>query len=224
MPLSTFMKFIVIELLTSVLFVAFLAIGAYAQSPAPALPATNQTVFKDLLAKLKAGDANIDYKAFRFASADSDAKEAGKGDRELSNKAIAAFQDGKFKDAIKLADKALDSGYVDSRMHLIRALASEKSGDVKKFEFHKAVYLGLINSILSGADGKSAKTAYVVISIDEESAVLRALELMKGNQSLRNDGGHKYDVLTVTDPKTNKSFELWFNIDIIWKGYEKMFK
>jgi hypothetical protein len=108
---------------------------------------------------------------------------------------------------------------------MLLAVAYRESGNNEKFDFHKAVYLGLVNSILAGADGKSAKTAYVVINVAEEYALLRALGLNRGDQALRTEDGHKFDVLTVTDPKNNdQKREVWFNIDAVWKGYEKMFK
>ena len=107
---------------------------------------------------------------------------------------------------------------------MLIAVAYRESGNTEKFDFHKAVYLGLVNSILDSGDGKSAKTAYIVIDVAEEYALLRALGLDRGSQALRTEGGHKYDLLTVTDPKNNDKKEIWFNIDAVWKGYEKIFK
>ena len=209
---------------------AFIAIllflaAAYSQKPAstPNGP-TKDDSFKPLVSKLKGGDTTIDFKALRLASVDSDAEEAGEADRELYKKAVVALNAKKYDEVISACEKTLKSGYLDIDTHVLLAVAYRETGNSKKFDFHKAVYLGLVNSILAGADGKSAKTAYVVITVGEEYAILGALELKRGNQALRTEDGHKYDVLTVTDPKTNQTKDIWFNIDIVWKGYEKMFK
>lgn len=181
--------------------------------------------FKTLASKLKSGDTNIDFKALRMSTVDSNEKDAGaRSDTESYKKAVVAMRDKKYKLAISEAERSLTEGYLDPSTHVLLAVAHQESGNKAKHEFHKAVYLGLINSILDGADGKSAKTAYIVIDVNEEYAVLDALALSRGNQGLRAVDGHKYDVLTVTDPKTKQTQEVWFNIDIVWKGYDKLFK
>jgi Domain of unknown function (DUF4919) len=197
-----------------------------AQTPVPDRNGSSKNgTFNALVTRLKGGDTAIDFKALRMASVDSNDEDAGaEADRDAHSKALSAFNAGKFKDAVREAEKALEAGYLDADAHLLVAVASEKLNDAKKFGFHKAVYLGLINSILAGADGQSAKTAYVVITVGEEYAVLRALNLDRGRQALRNEDGHSYDVLTVTDPKTKKTRDIWFNIDIVMQGYQKIFK
>jgi hypothetical protein len=195
----------------------------FAVGNAQATPA-KEDPFKTLVAKVKAGDTSVDFKALRMASAESDAEEAGaEADTEEYKKAAAAFSGGKFKDAVSAGERSLKSGYLDIRTHLLLALAYEKLKNTEKFEFHKAVYLGLVNSILKSGDGKSADTAYVVIAVAEEYAILDALQLGRGSQSLQSTNGHQFDVLSVTD-SSGKAKQVWFNIDIVWKGYDKIFK
>jgi hypothetical protein len=203
------------------LFASVLVVSGYAQDTGAT---AKDDVFKTLLTKLKGGDTKIDFKALRMASLDSKSDDAGQPDEEQYKKAVEAYTSKKYKAAISAGEKSLDKGYLGIDAHLLVAVAHREAGNNEKFDFHKAVYLGLVNSIISGADGKSAKTAYVVIDVAEEYALLRALGLDRGSQALRADGGHKYDVLTVTDPKTNQTQQLWFNIDAVWKGYEKLFK
>lgn len=203
------------------LFMCVCVVSGYAQETG----ATSQDdIFKTLVTKLKGGDTKIDFKALRMASLDSKSDDAGQPDDDQYKKAVEAYNSKKYKAAISAGEKALEQGYLGIDAHLLVAVAHRESGNSEKFDFHKAVYLGLLNSIVAGADGKSAKTAYVVINVAEEYALLRALGLNRGSQALQADGGHKYDVLTVTDPKTNQTKEVWFNIDAVWKGYEKIFK
>ena len=209
------MKQIARVLTLSAVIVCFGTCVATAQKP---------DTYKELVTKLKAGDTKIDFKAIRIASLDSEEKDAGEADKELRRKATEALNAKKFKEAMKAGEEALKGGYLDIDTHLIMALAARGAGDKAKFEFHQAVYVGLINSILGSGDGKSTKTAYVVINVGEEYSVLTALELKRGSQAVLDEGGHKYDVLTATDPKTNESEKVYFNIDAVWKGYEKVFK
>jgi Domain of unknown function (DUF4919) len=104
------------------------------------------------------------------------------------------------------------------------SLAYAGSGDTAKGDFHKAVYLGLVNSILDSGDGKTPDTAYVVISTHEEYVTLRALGLQPAGQALSNAGVHAFDIMTATDPKTKTQQKIYFNIDISWKAETEMFK
>src|SRR5678816_3802917 len=120
--------------------------------------------FASMIAKLKGGDTKIDFKALRMASVDSNSEDSGQPDRDEYKKAVEAFNSKKYKAAISAGEKALEQGYLGIDAHLLVAVAHRESGNSEKFDFHKAVYLGLLNSIVAGADDKSAKTAYVVIN------------------------------------------------------------
>jgi hypothetical protein len=89
-----------------------------------------------------------------------------------------------------------------------------KKGDSAKADFHRYVFKGLIDSVQSGGDGKSTEKAYVVISTDEEYALLNFLGLRPTGQALLNVGEHSYDKLSAVDPKTNEKREFFFQIDI----------
>ena len=130
----------------------------------------------------------------------------------------------KYKEAIKKIEEILKDDYVDMDAHITASLSYRGLGDNNKADFHKSVYIGLVNSILSSGDGKTANTAFVVITTHEEYIVLRALGLYPGSQSLMHIEGHTFDVLTATDPKTKESVKIFFNIDIPWKAETEMFK
>ncbi len=81
----------------------------------------------------------------------------------------------------------------------------------------------LLDSIQNGGDGKTAQTAFVVMSVDEEYTLLRFLGYQMQSQGLEKTEGHTFDVLTVINPKNQETRKLYFNIDKIWVGYEKVF-
>jgi hypothetical protein len=212
----------VIHVIICALFLALAGLTASAQQPSSTPDAVKGPKYEELLAKLKGGDTKIDYKALRLAYAQTkDASPYGSGGdvRVAMNKALTAKN---YKDAIKSADAILKDDYVNPYAHLAEAIAYSELKDNEKYEFHKAVYLGLINSILQGADGKTPETAYTVIATEEEYAVMQALKFQVGGQSLNNKNGHTFDVLHGTDSNGAK-VDVWFNIDIVWAMETKMF-
>lgn len=207
----------------SIVFFVF-ALDVSAQAASETANVGKKPTYDQLLAKLKSGDTNIDYGALRMTYTETKSYSATGSDPAARSQMSKAVSGREFTEAIKVAKSILDKNYVDINAHVAMAVANRELGDTKLFEFHKAVYRGLIDSIVASGDGKTAKTAYVVISVPEEYALLQALDLRRGSQSLLNENGHTYDVLTVTDPKTNESRKIYFNIDIVWSGYDKMFK
>ena len=137
--------------------------------------------------------------------------------------AFAALNSKDYKGAAKSAEAALKSNYMDMEAHVAASSAYKGLGDTAKSDFHRAVYLGLVNSILDSGDGKTPDTAYVVISTHEEYIALRALGLTFQGQALNNAKDHTFDVMTCVNPETKESFKVYFNIDISWAAETKMF-
>lgn len=191
--------------------------------PNPAAAKYTAKDYQELLAKLKGGETNIDYRALRLAFAETEEYSYSGPDKAERESFFKPFNDKKYKDALKQAEKALEKNYVDANAHYVAFNAAKELKDDKKAEFHKAVLLGLLNSIKSGNDGLSEKTPFHVITIDEEYTLLRFLGYQRGGQALRHLDGHSFDVLSVTDPKTNKTLELFFNIDVVWAAEMKIF-
>ena len=202
--------------------VSFLAVLLFAAAVCVAQPAAQAADYESLLAKAKRGEKSLDYAALRVAYSESkdfnptvDPKERAEMYKLLKEK--------KFKEAVKAAEAVHKTNFVDINSHMVLALAYTELKDQAKADFHKNTYLGLVNSIISSGDGETPKTAYVVISVPEEYAILDAFEYKRGTQEVVTENGHKYDVLTVTDTKTNSQVKMYFNIDIVWKGYDKVF-
>jgi hypothetical protein len=69
-----------------------------------------------------------------------------------------------------------------------------------------------LRSILVTGDGKSAATAYVVIAVEEEYSLMRALGDRPKNQALIHQDDHAFDRMEVTDDKDLPQV-LFFNVD-----------
>jgi hypothetical protein len=192
----------------------------------PSKPGTTgkDTEYANLLATVKGGDTAIDFKSLRMAYAGSSGYSSLGVDSKMRMKLIETVKAKKFDDVAKVAQEILKTNFLDMITHVYAATAYQSLKDKKKADYHQAVYLGLINSIVTGADGESPKTAYTVISVDEEYAVLNAYGLQRTANTVLDEGGHKYDVLTVTDKTTGVTSKVYFNIDLVWKGYDKVLK
>lgn len=177
--------------------------------------------YEDSVSKIKSGDTKIDYKKLRLSFVETE-NYSPYGYREGRQELFKALNDKNFNEAIKNAGNILDKCYVELNAHYVSAIAYKELGENDKFEFHRNIYIGLIDSILDSGDGKTPKTAWTVISIDEEYAILSYLGFQRTTQSLLAEDGHRYDVLQAFNIKNKEeTAKFYFNIDIVWKGYEK---
>ena len=202
-----------------------LALGLFAVAalpPAVAAPfavSDQSSEYATLLASLKAGNTAIDYTRLRLSYMDSPEYKAAKDVSKSEDSMSDALNKKDYPAALKDAEAVLDSDYVNIDAHYVALLANREMGAADKAEFHRAVFRGLINSILNSGDGLSMEKAWVVINVHEEYVILRVLGFKPSQQSLVNQNGHSYDVMKVkkADDGTDQTF--YFNVDIPFKHY-----
>src|SRR5258708_9602073 len=185
---------------TAILVLCFGTLAGFSQD-APKPPSE----YGVLLAKVKGGDLSIDFQKLRFSYMDSDERKQAKDTFEQDRQMWKSFNAEDYADASKNADAVLEEKFVDLNAHYVEFRAYTGLHDTDKAEFHRSVVKGLLDSILYSGDAKSAKTAYVVIAIDEEYVVLKVMGLKSGMQALVKESGHSYDRLDATDLRTNQS-------------------
>jgi len=95
---------------------------------------------------------------------------------------------------VELALPWLDQCPIDLDAHLLSAVAFQHLGRLEEAEQHRRWYHGLLESILASGDGRSAESAFVVVSVAEEYSVLRALRLEREQQRLLAGGIDALDV------------------------------
>jgi Domain of unknown function (DUF4919) len=164
--------------------------------------------------KVKSGDLSIDFKRLRISFVDSPESRQARDTEEQSKKMVEAINAKDFRKALKNADVLLENDYTDMDAHFAEYIAFREMGDSKQADFHRAVFDGLIRSILNSGDGKSEDTAYVVASVHEEYVVMRALGLQPKGQSLARKDGHSYDVMEVKESKSGQTSTVYFNVDV----------
>jgi hypothetical protein len=187
-------------------------------SPAPqaqAAPRGNAEAkrkYDAMLEAAKKSEGAVDYKALRMAYFETPDYDPLAGSDSYHALWRLAEQQN-WAEAVRQAAAALERNYLDISAHLVAHAGHRQLGDAEKAEHHRRWADGLIASIKGGNDGKSVATAWEVISISEEYAVLRAMNLRRTMQLLIRKDGHSYDEMKVIDPQTNARFSLYFNVD-----------
>ena len=187
-------------------------------APAEAKAASEaQKKYDALLEQAKKGEGAVDYKALRFAYFETPAYNPLVGMIDYRALWTQVMQQN-WPEAAKQAEAVLAKNYVDANAHMVAFIAYREQGDTEKAKLHRRWADGLLDSIKAGGDGKSPDTAWHVISISEEYAVMRSMSLRAAGQSLANVNGHAYDVMKTVDPK-NVEATYYFNVDKPFSAY-----
>jgi hypothetical protein len=179
--------------------------------------------YESLLERVKKEDETVDFTALRMAFAETKNFDPY-GGREERDAMFAARNEKDFKKALKLAEERLSKNYVDLNAHFIAFVANRELKNDKRTEFHRNIFLKLIESIKSGGDGKTPETAYTVISVEEEYVLLSYLGYNVKGQALIKKDGHSYDKMSVVNSETKETAEFYFQIDKVFGYMEKLIK
>ncbi|KXK00025.1 MAG: hypothetical protein UZ17_ACD001002299 [Acidobacteria bacterium OLB17] len=203
-------------------FLASAALTTFAQTPNSVPPRLDgkpdNSPYREMVAKIKAGDAKVDFSKFRRAYLDWVLDECNQSDAPDRKKMVDAFEAKDHKAAIPLALVVLEYEYANRGLHLALADAYEKTGDKEKAAFHNDIAKRLRDGLLNSGDGKAPATAYQVLSIREEYQVMAALGYKVSSQSLVMDKQYGiFDVLAGTNAE-GKTGSFYFNITDVWVG------
>ena len=183
------------------------------------------STYHALLSRLKAGDTAINFTDLRMAYADSRSYSPyGTESTTARSEASGLIRDGKFEKARAVASGILDSNYLDIDAQWMVAFCYQKLGDAERSRYHVAIARGLVRSILRSGNGTTAATAFEVISVDEEYALLGGLGYQLERQSLIAENGHTYDKMEVVEKQTKEKRTFYFNIDRPMKSLHMMLK
>jgi hypothetical protein len=170
--------------------------------------------FERLLAKARKNPITADFTALRLAYVESP------GFNPYSNSANTPAE---IRNALALQDPAcmaaaiervLDQDYLDIEAHIVALHVLYQQGKFTQAIFHDLFAQGLLASIMQ-VDGRTPETAFRVISIREEYAVMSALGLQPQGQRKVSAQGKNYDILTARHPQTGEELDFYFNIDLM---------
>lgn len=161
----------------------------------------------------------MDYVRLRLSYMDSPERKKAKDTSDTEKAMMSALNAKDYAKAVEEADIVLANEYVNLDAQLVEAVANRQLGTVDKADFHRAVLGGLIDSILKSGDGRSPKTAWVVITVHEEYVVLEVLGFTLSQQSLLHQEGHSYDEMKAKSAQDGTEQTFYFNVDIPFKSY-----
>lgn len=191
--------------------------------PAAADPAPDP--YGAMVAAIEAGKTDADYGALRHAYAETAGYDPyGMTVRDLITGMRDAFSAGDCKTAGTDAEKIATLQFTEIEAHMVTALCLEKEGDAREANAQHAIILGLMKSILDSGDGLAPATAYQVVTIEEEYAVLNLLDLDMKQQALVQEDGHSYDRFTVAKKDGQGETEIFFAIDPIFASLDRQFR
>lgn len=199
---------------------AAIVFGAISLSSASA--ATGPT-YSELVAKAERDGLSINYTDLRLAYAASDGADLwGNTVNKDIEPMIKSAQAGDCDKALGYSDKVIKSEFIDILAHMVRSECFDSKGELALSAREDTIVAGLRDSIFGSGDGKSEKSAFVVVTLDEEEFVLSSLGLHESQQALLKSDGHSYDAIDASDEKGAKS-TVFFQIDVITAAEQKAF-
>jgi uncharacterized protein DUF4919 len=145
--------------------------------------------------------------------------EAGVGPldkRFPGNEVSAAFDRKDFKTVADLTGAFLTQNPASIRAHMLRSVALSKLERTKESDFHRAVAVGLVKSILGSGDGHSKGSAFIVYQVAEEYDLMEVLGVAMSSQSLTGEGARMFDVMDGTRVEGGEKVKMYFDITEVW--------
>lgn len=131
---------------------------------------------------------------------------------KLQRGLTTAFEANDPRAILEVTAKILADDQADIRAHMLRAIALRRVGRSPEADFHRAVALGLIDSIVRTGDGRAAKSAWTVFRVKEEYEVIKVMGCTVESQSLISEGGRRFDILEVRKAPAGPTIRAYFDI------------
>ncbi len=181
------------------------------------LYAEGENTYEDLLEFVLHNNADVeDYRRLRFAYTETEFYNPYNLD--IIDEMQTAYQSGDYNKIIELVEANGKSSFVLIDLHFYAMKVYEAAGNEDLARRHASIALGLIKSIIRGADGLTPETAYNVINVREEYIILGYLKLEHTMQSFTTIDGTAYDVFNVKSADSPNEYKVYINIQIpmVW--------
>lgn len=170
--------------------------------------------YEHLLEAAKREPANADFLALRLAyTRSAHFNPYMNSIHTPGNLRGAMHQDNQEKIGAAI-QRVLHDDYLDIETHIIAHNFYRLNGKSAKADYHARFAVGLLQSIMS-SDGRTYETAFNVLSIREEYAVMGYLGLPVHMQRKASYNGGDFDILTTQHPSTGEDLDFYFNIDLM---------
>jgi hypothetical protein len=177
--------------------------------------------FAALVTAAKEGDPGTDYTAMRQAYAMLPEYDPyGEKTNALMRDGQAAYLAKDCKTALEKFKAAIALDFIISDAHALAADCLEQAGDKDGEKREESIAQGLFDSIIISGDGEKPDTAFRIVALHEERAILAVAGVDgTGRELLTTDNG-PIDKISVTDVNTGKKGAVFFNISVVMIGTE----
>jgi Domain of unknown function (DUF4919) len=181
-------------------------------------PQPSAALYDELVAKAGRSQPDVDYTLLRLSYAETpDYDPYGATTRSLFSETWKALQDKDCATVMAKSDAYLRIDFTRAPIHIMRETCFEQTGDTDDAARELAIGKGLTESLLGSGDGKSAATAYVVVTMSEEGYVMTFLDMNEEQQSLIHDDKGYYDFIQGEDGHGNRK-SVFFNVTLPFMG------
>jgi len=196
--------------------------GAFAGNEAKIVIPSFDDKYSGFVRQLEAGQTDINYTEFRnsfleseqfkvIANQNPDLQTLRKTMREL-------MKSSKYPEIIDVTKKMLSLDYTNMEAHKILQQTYKILGDTDNAKKYHDIEFGLLNSNVRKGDGKSCRSGWPVVQVEEEYFILGMLGAKVRKQSVDNTGG-VCDKMEVETPEGNATY--YFEISKVFEGYKK---
>lgn len=172
-----------------------------------------------LVTAAKDGDPGTDYTAMRQAYA------MIKEYDPYGAKTNALMQDGQnayvakdCKTALAKFQAAIALDFILSDAHALAADCLEQAGDKAGEKREESIAQGLFDSIITSGDGEKPETAFHIVSMHEEEAMMAVAGVNGTARELLTTDAGPVDKISITDSKTGEKGAVYFNLSAIMIG------
>ncbi len=126
----------------------------------------------------------------------------------------------KYTAASAIVDSILKRNFLSLNAHLMNCNLLNQMRDSTRSNYHSMIFDGFARAIQSTGNGEAPKSAFIVISTDEEVPFLTAIGLRAISRKTAEVDGHHFAIYDVKNRFGKEQFFIYFNIDIPFK-YEQ---
>lgn len=183
-------------------------------SASPGFGATSvKKEYANLLASAKANPDAVDFRELRMAYVRSSGYIPRTPDALVSHLSEALDKEN-MDMALQATSQLLDTCYLDIQAHISADSVYEKLGDKERASYHRKFALGLIESIYRSGNGQSCETAFVVVDVREEYAILDCLDMEQITHFTIKHKGHLFSGFQCLNRQTGETVKIYFNTQL----------
>jgi hypothetical protein len=185
----------------------------------PAAMADAAGDYAALVTAAKEGDPGTDYTAMRQAYLMlPEYDPSGEKTEQLMRDGQAAYTAKDCKTALVKFQAATALTFILSDAHALIADCLEQAGDKDGEKREEAIAQGLFNSVMSSGDGAKPETAFRIITLSEENAILSVAGVNGTKREMISTDAGPVEKISITDAATGQQGAVYFNVGAIVMG------